>query len=818
MRTARNDLYVLLLVAGLLNGLPGRVDAEELRITSRIPGGNIEVVSVNGHEVTLAVEQRDTQREWFYWCFEAVFPEASRYRFRFTRPNKVGTRGPAISLDGGESWRWRYGEHWENTQEFDYECPEAGQKVIFCMGMQYLERDFARFHREFAAHPALQVGTLCRSRKGRDVELVTIREGEPEYHVLLTSRHHAGEMMATHVLEGILRAVLADTEFGRAFRERIAVYAVPFVDKDGVEEGDQGKDRAPHDHARDYLISSPLYPETAAIRALIDREKTDVVLDLHCPWIRGGATNEITYMVGTGNAKMDEQMERFGALLEEEQCAEAPYFQKDNVPFGTLWNTPRNYTQGKTIKHYAATRPFVLNAQTIEIPFANFRDITVDRDSMLRYGASIAQALYRYLTGGKAAGESRRASLSFTGDVMCQLPQLSACRTPDGFDFRAVFASAAKMLGAADYLVGNLETPFAGEAAGYTGRSYSFNTPDEFARTLREAGFDLVSTANNHCLDRGLPGLKRTLEVLDQAGIAHTGTARSWKERNRIFMQLINGIRVAFISYTYGTNGFANHTFLKLEELYAVNLLQPQETQSGSIHLLDPAEMIERNMLGNRTREAPSPYLEQLRGDIAECRSAGADFVIVLLHCGGQYNPQPDPYTEFIIGKLREFGADMVIGNHPHVVHKADLGNGIPVFYSLGNFTYTPGESPGSRRNPISATSLLLTTVLEKNETGTMLAAVSVSPMRSVIREDGKSVVVPVADLLKSETDPDKRRLYADDLRRVLNTFLNRPADTPVELRDVYAVPMKTISEDAESTQPPVRKHNISGKMEEPQS
>lgn len=366
-------------------------------ITDRIPGGNIRVVSVEGHDIELDVELRDTAGDWFYWCFRAHFPEAGTFHFRFTRENKVGTRGPAVSHDGGKSWCWLSPVYHESSRAFDYTSPGAGHEALFCMGMQYLQRDLEAFLAEFSGRTALQADTLCRSRKGRNVELLTIREGNPECAVLLTSRHHAGEMMATHALEGVLRAVLADTEFGRAFRKRIAMCAVPFADKDGVEEGDQGKNRIPHDHARDYQEPG-LYPETIALRALLEHEKPAFVLDMHCPWIRGGGTNETSYMVGTGIAGMDREMERFAELLEAERVPEAPYFKKDNIPFGTSWNTEKNYTLGKTIKHHAATLPFVRNAQTIEIPFANFGEVTVDRSSMLAYGESIARALYRYLT------------------------------------------------------------------------------------------------------------------------------------------------------------------------------------------------------------------------------------------------------------------------------------------------------------------------------------------------------------------------------------------------------------------------------------
>ena len=104
-------------------------------ITNRIPGGNIQVVSVEGRNIELDVEMRDSAGDWFYWCFKAVFPEKGTYRFHFVRSDKVGTRGPALSLDGGRSWRWLCRERWNDGSSFRYECPEAGQEVIFCMGI-----------------------------------------------------------------------------------------------------------------------------------------------------------------------------------------------------------------------------------------------------------------------------------------------------------------------------------------------------------------------------------------------------------------------------------------------------------------------------------------------------------------------------------------------------------------------------------------------------------------------------------------------------------------------------------------------------------
>ncbi len=358
-------------------------------ITAAIPGGNIQLFGISGNRIELDVELRDTTTDWFYWSFKAEFPRPGRYEFYFVKPNRIGPRGPAYSLDGGRSWRW-LGENTDG-RSFVFDYDGSAPEVLFCMGMAYLERDFDAFRREFSGNALLQVETLCRSRQGRAVEIATIREGAPEFTLLLTSRHHAGEMMATYVLEGMLRYALIHEEFRRS----IGITAVPFVDKDGVENGDQGKNRAPHDHARDYEGES-IYPEVAAIRELFLQLRPAAVMDLHCPWLRGGC-NEWIYVVGSEKPERELQMTRFGRILETETPPCCPYHERDNVRFGTLWNTAENYTGGWTIRHFAENYPFVKGAFSMEIPFANAREVTLDRAAALELGAAFCRAMARYL-------------------------------------------------------------------------------------------------------------------------------------------------------------------------------------------------------------------------------------------------------------------------------------------------------------------------------------------------------------------------------------------------------------------------------------
>ena len=254
-----------------------------MKIDKNLPAGNIKVVEYRDHLVIIEEEARDCREGWFYWKFRAIFNEPGKWTFRFTNSSKVGARGPAVSRDKGKSWEWLTVGQPAHAQEFVYECREPGE-VWFCQGLPYLQEDWDRFAKEYSGHPAFHLSTLCRSRKGRNVELLEVREGNPQRTILLTARHHCQEMAASMVLEGILRFVLAPTPEGEKFRREFALFVVPFTDKDGVEEGDQGKGRKPRDHARDYL-GKHIYPETAAIRQLIEKHRPFLVMDLHCPWI-----------------------------------------------------------------------------------------------------------------------------------------------------------------------------------------------------------------------------------------------------------------------------------------------------------------------------------------------------------------------------------------------------------------------------------------------------------------------------------------------------------------------------------------------------
>jgi len=359
-----------------------------MKISADFPGGNIIVREIQGDRARITQDLRNCETYWFYWCMAVEFDRPGRYTFAFEHDCSIGARGPAMRLCNDTVWSWLGCANVDYAHnEFFYDCA-APERVIFCTSMQYLESDFLRFAAA-AGHPA---EVLCRSRRGRDVELFHIRDGAPAKKILLTTRHHACEMTAAHVLEGILRTVLADDETGRMFRREFELFAVPFVDKDGVEEGDQGKNRIPHDHARDYG-DTPIYPETRSIMALIEREKPEIVFDLHCPWLLGGI-NETLYFVGPELKRMELQMMRWSEILQKEVPPSVPFDPADNILFGTDWNVPSSFMKGRTLARWAADLDYVKTALSIEIPYANMRDTTFNVKSMHELGAALVRTIY----------------------------------------------------------------------------------------------------------------------------------------------------------------------------------------------------------------------------------------------------------------------------------------------------------------------------------------------------------------------------------------------------------------------------------------
>jgi len=389
----------------LAAALTSRVDAATsltsatLTVDADFPGGNLLVEKIDGDAVWVRQDLRDTRGTWFWWHFRVRGAAGRTLTFHFTNGNVLGVRGPAVSTDGGGTWAW-LGRRAVRGTSFRYAfAPDAGE-VRFCFAMPYFEADLKRFLKRFKGSPHLKVSTLCKSRKGRGVERLRVGRvtGEPDHRVVVTCRHHCCECMASYSLEGIVEAVLADTPDGRWLRRHVELMAIPFMDKDGVEDGDQGKNRKPHDHNRDYGATC-IYPSVQAIRELVprwSRGKLHAAFDLHCPHIRG-THNEAIYMVGSPSEPIWRAQRAFGKLLETLRTGPLPYHARNNLAFGKGWNTHRNYGDGKSSSRWMGEQPGIWLATSFEIPYANASGQPVTAHSARAFGHDLAKALRRFL-------------------------------------------------------------------------------------------------------------------------------------------------------------------------------------------------------------------------------------------------------------------------------------------------------------------------------------------------------------------------------------------------------------------------------------
>ena len=253
--------------------------------------------------------------------------------------------------------------------------------------------------------------------------------------------------------------------------------------------------------------------------------------------------------------------------------------------------------------------------------------------------------------------KSTTINIALTGDIMCHNTIYNDAfnKQSNTYDFSYIFDDIKYNIQTADIAIGNLETTFAGSSKGYS--SYpTFNTPESLAYTLKKVGFDVLSTANNHCYDKGYSGIESTINYLDDADISHTGTFKSEEEQNKILVKNVKGIQIAFLSFTYGTNG----STVPSDKSYSVNLIDK--------------DLIKKQL------------------DLA--KKQNPDMICVSMHWGIEYQTTPNSEQKDLADFLFKNGADIIIGNHPHVLQNFEkreitLDDGSSkdglVIYSLGN-------------------------------------------------------------------------------------------------------------------------------------
>lgn len=391
-------------------------ESESVSIDTDFSGGNLIVDQVEGDTWFIRQDLRDTEGHWFYWAFRVRGAAGRKLRFHFVNGDVIGARGPAISVDDGRSYRY-LGLDCVDGKSFSYEFGRTERSVRFAVAIPYLEWDLDRFlahigetakglavargSTESDADPegaaGMRVRTLCTSEKGRPVRALYCGRDDAPYKLLLTSRHHSCESMATYSLEGVLRAALGLDSLGAWFRQNVQVLAVPFMDKDGVEDGDQGKNRRPHDHNRDYGEGSR-YATVRAVKELVPDWSTGafaVALDMHCPYLKGGDTNEEIYFVGSSEPDNWARIVEFCEILEEVQRGPLRYSQTSNIPYGTSWNV-RTSGIGYSCSRWMGMQDTIYFGASIEIPYADAGGVEVNPRTARALGRDLARAFRSY--------------------------------------------------------------------------------------------------------------------------------------------------------------------------------------------------------------------------------------------------------------------------------------------------------------------------------------------------------------------------------------------------------------------------------------
>lgn len=262
--------------------------------------------------------------------------------------------------------------------------------------------------------------------------------------------------------------------------------------------------------------------------------------------------------------------------------------------------------------------------------------------------------------------KSTSINLTAVGDVMAHSPQLKAQYDSNSntYSFDNNFKYIKKYIETSDLSIANLETTLAGEDIGYS--SYpTFNTPDAIASALKNTGFDIISTINNHTFDKGSHGFDRTLSVLKELNFETVGTKSNVYDDDYIIKD-INGIKLGITSYSYG------------------DIINSDKYLNG-IKISDECKERANIFSSSNVNDA----FNTINNTISKLNDT--DMQILIIHWGNEYQRVPSKFQSELAQLLSDAGVDIIIGSHPHVVQPVEMikssdgSNETLIVYSLGN-------------------------------------------------------------------------------------------------------------------------------------
>lgn len=390
--------------------------------------------------------------------------------------------------------------------------------------------------------------------------------------------------------------------------------------------------------------------------------------------------------------------------------------------------------------------------------------------------------------------------ITFLGDIVCDRPLLKAAKQGQTFDFDTMFMPLKKKLAESDVVVGALETTFSGEKFGYNSRSFAYNSPDELAESIRNCGINTLTTANNHCLDYGVEGVKRTVKVLNNLNISHTGTLDYGKP---YLLLESDGAKIAILSYSAVMNMKPGAKAISQKEKDIVNLItevNPRLTPILLAKRLIPSGIREtmktfyyqKKVNGSRPTitvmvdnnplsERDNVYIQGFI-DAAKSAKKEADIVIACIHCGGQFNKNPGRRTKELFKRIAPY-VDGIVGNHPHVIQLIEkIDNVVLAAYSLGTMNLSMSADYISFEN-LPQYSLALHFYISKS--GHSIQKITGSILVSKENQRGYVTVYPVNELL--ETSSECYDKVEQDIRRILLHILpDISIEGKIEVKDEY--------------------------------
>jgi len=297
------------------------------------------------------------------------------------------------------------------------------------------------------------------------------------------------------------------------------------------------------------------------------------------------------------------------------------------------------YMQTRLQQEFFGSIPQILNHK-------NSQDYTSDK----------VTSTTSYITTAYAKKQNTgRAEFIFVGDIM--LSRYINDMMVAHQDYSFPFAKMKAVLNKADLVFGNLEGPISNRGTS-AGHLYSFRADPAATTGLKEAGFDVLSVANNHVFDYGLPAFSDTLNNLKNAGLNYVGGGQNFSEAHRGFYEEINGVKITILAYTD---------------------LLPKSAAASDI-------------------QAGFAYLDlkQMAQDIKLAKSK-SDLVIVSFHFGREYEIKSNEQQKIAARAAIDAGADLIVGHHPHVVQEISKYKNVPIAYSLGNFVFDQNFSTSTK-------------------------------------------------------------------------------------------------------------------------